>query len=580
MIITKKTAMRNNTRSARGHIIAAVDYIYRDEPPGRVGDVWTSPEMADIGTGKNAIKGMMLGTAELNERARNPIRHYVITWREGEELTPEMVHQMLTAAGVQEHQWVFVKHHDHDAEGHQHGHLLVNSIHPQTFKSNNFFNDIKIMMQEVAKIAHTRGWDRTDAPEYQNARYRVREDGKIEDQREVRDQAIPKERARAAERHGEIANMETYLNTIREELFPTKDSIKNIGTWQDFHAALAQHGLKYTQKGSGAIWEWTHEGQNGEPQTETRKASVIPSFSLSKMEKLFGRYEPPQRPGTSITGRIASPTNPETKEKAERDLSRVRREAAETRRGIQKRQTVRSVLEYTHSQKFHKMHTQGKIAQAQTRAMEARQKAAERRAQEEAARARAELLQRQAEAAEMERQKKARQAEEEARKREQERIQKEAEEARQREIERQHREAEESRIREEDREEEKQRDKETPKRKEPEETSEATQKSMDTSRLQMSRRRFVSTYQRHAVEGADAAIYHAVVTTWEMDWKSTEEAQEYTARWITELGFPDTPQGRQYIAYYGAGGPVHMEALQRAQEVRTEQEMEAEGPTR
>lgn len=563
MIITKKTAMRNNTRSARGHIIAAVDYIYKDVPSGRVGEVWTSPEMQDIGTERNAIKGMMLGTAEMNERARNPIRHYVITWREGEELSPEMVQQMLTAAGVQEHQWVFVRHHDHDAEGHQHGHLLVNSIHPQTFKSNNFFNDIKTMMMEVAKIAHARGWDRTDAPEYQNARYRVTEDGEIEDQKEIRDKAIPKERDRAAERHGELASMETYLNAVKEELFPKKDSLKGM-TWQDFHAALARHGLQYVQKGSGAIWTWTHAAPDGgEPVTETRKASVIPSFSLKKIEKVLGPYQPAQHTEKNITAHVASPTNPATADRAAEDLARVRTAAAQTRKGIQKRQLVQAVQLYRHDPKTKRVHTQGRIAQAQTRAMEARQKAAEKRAQEEAARARAELLRRQAQE-EAERRKKAEREAEEARRREQERIQKEKEEARKQGpqkglyrlkewTEQIKKEAEEARKREHEQKEQE----EARARAEARQRWEAEEQERDVTRIEINHNIFTRT-------AAQKDLETAMRETWYMDWRTTKEAQEYTAQWLSDMGYDiSTQESQDYLAYWGHGGPAHQEALAR-----------------
>ncbi len=109
--------------------------------------------------------------------------------------------------------------------------------------------------------------------------------------------------------------------------------------------------------------------------------------------------------------------------------------------------------------------------------------------------------------------------------------------------------------------------------------SEETRRSLDASRLRMMQQRFWNIYQRHTTEGPERAVDHALRATWEMEWKSREEAQEYTAQWITELGFPNSPQGREYIAYWGAGGPAHLEAMQRTQGHISEPEMEAEGRT-
>ena len=378
MIITTKSAMRTPGRSKRGHIIAAVNYVMRDDPPGRVKDVWSSPNMGT--TDRDTIKGLMLSVAEMSTRARNPVRHYVLTWRPEEEVSREekaqIIDRLLRANGVEDHQWVAVEHQDKDGP---HLHIVLSTINPISFKANSIHNETVNMMKELALINHERGWDRSSNIEYENARYRVDDRGEVVDIREERDIAMPKERTRAAERHGPDMAMESYLNlTIKENLYPTKESLKGV-SWQDFHRSIAAHGLQYEPKNTGAVWKWTHADVEGKEVTETRKASVIPSFARGKLEKILGPYQSPSQDVKVDSGiHVASPTNPTMAAEAARDVGIVAKKAAQTRQQIRRRQVIKAQVAFLHSSTYTDQHLSGRIAETQRTISQAQKLKAQR----------------------------------------------------------------------------------------------------------------------------------------------------------------------------------------------------------
>ena len=372
MIITTKGAMRKSGRSKRGHIIAAVDYVLRDTPVGRVKDIWTSQNIDS--KDKNVIKGLMLSVAEMNVRSTNPVRHHVLSWRPEEVTSSEekrqIIERLMRSIDAQDHQWVAVEHADKDGP---HLHIVVSSINPNTFKANSFHQDTVLMMKELTQIVHEKGWDTQfpDAPEYQNSRYRV-EGLEVIDLKLDRDLAMPKERERAKERHGPDMSMESYLNTIiKENLYPNKDALKGL-TWAEFHQSIAVHGLSYEPKNTGAIWKWTHSDAAGQEVTETRKASVIPSFARGKLEKILGPYQAPEadvKPETGI--HVASPTNPTMAAEAARDVGIIAKKAAQTRQQIRRRRLAQAQAVFLNSSFYQAQHLSGHVAQTQQKVAQA-----------------------------------------------------------------------------------------------------------------------------------------------------------------------------------------------------------------
>ncbi len=242
MIVTTKSKLRNKTqRSARGHIIALVDYLLKNQD--RVKDIWVSPEIGTMD--RVEIKGAFMATASMNSRARNPMKHFILSWRPEEQVSHQerqkMIERFMSAIGGEGHQWIAVQHSDTDME---HLHIALSSIHPETFQANQFPHSQLKMMKVKAEIERERGWDQLDYPEFKNAPFRAAEDGKIEDRRGKRGQAFARAGTLAKERYHSGMSMESYLNeTFVSVLGKNHNSMKGWKA-EELHEVLGAMGLE------------------------------------------------------------------------------------------------------------------------------------------------------------------------------------------------------------------------------------------------------------------------------------------------------------------------------------------------
>jgi Relaxase/Mobilisation nuclease domain len=260
--------------SAAGHAGNLVDYI----SDNKKGKIMHSGAVGFITTNPAAQKLEMMALASSNPLSKNPINHYILSWREHEQPTTEQIDKAveitLDEMGMNEHQAIYSAHHD---TNNIHVHIVINRIHPDTNKSieiNKGF-DLDPLHRAVVKIEHLQGWKPLE-----NARYKVLEDGVVvEVNDERKQQRKPQQRAADFEnRTGQKSAQRIGIETIAP-------LVKQANDWQQLHHQLAQIGAKYEQKGSGAIV------RIGE--TAIKASSIDRTASFSTLQKRLGTYEPP-----------------------------------------------------------------------------------------------------------------------------------------------------------------------------------------------------------------------------------------------------------------------------------------------
>lgn len=262
--------------SKRVSIGALVDYI-RDptrggKPHERLlythgrGFVFESPETQ---------RAEMIALAEEAVRSKQPVTHYILSWREGEKPNPEQIERavdiFLGEMGLVEHQCIYALHGDTD---HVHLHIIVNRVHPESIRviEPNRGWDLKAAHRAIARIEHEQGWQ----PE-KRAVYRVLENGELERDRTPRKKP-PTQRARDYEaRTGEKS-----AQRIAQE--QASGVIERVRTWSELHRELAKLGMRYEKKGSGAIL-WVGE-------QPVKASSVSREASFGQLEKRLGAYQP------------------------------------------------------------------------------------------------------------------------------------------------------------------------------------------------------------------------------------------------------------------------------------------------
>ena len=220
----------------------------------------------------------MTALASESVRSGDPVNHYVLSWREGEQPSFEQVNEavglFLDELGLQDHQVIYAMHQDTD---NLHLHIAVNRVHPETLKCveiNKGF-DKESVQRAIARIEHAQGWQ----PE-KGSRYVVLEDGEVARKGEREPRKAPRQPARdyeqrTGERSAERIAMEDAAPVIRA-----------AHSWQALHQSLAEIGMRYERKGSGAL---IFVGD-----VPVKASSADRAASLGTLQKRLGPYEPPQ----------------------------------------------------------------------------------------------------------------------------------------------------------------------------------------------------------------------------------------------------------------------------------------------
>lgn len=186
-MVVKKVRSPRSSSSLGIRIGRLADYIDAPETPGKPERVEAREKCIYSGargffmTTFAARKLEMQALARETVHSRNPIGHYVLSWREDEQPTPEQVEEavdlFLDELNLSAHQVFYGLHVDTE---HVHLHLMINRVHPTTLKvieSNQGF-DLEAAHRAVARIEHAQGWRREA-----RGRYRVQEDGAVQRER-------------------------------------------------------------------------------------------------------------------------------------------------------------------------------------------------------------------------------------------------------------------------------------------------------------------------------------------------------------------------------------------------------------
>ncbi|SDC19744.1 Relaxase/Mobilisation nuclease domain-containing protein [Cupriavidus sp. YR651] len=273
------------------------DYIRKPERLNPQEKVIYANGRAFITDSHAAQREEMVALASEAVRSKNPVNHYILSWREGEQPNPEQIEEAVTIfldeLGLAEHQAIYALHADTD---NRHLHIAVNRVHPDTLKVvkiNRGF-DIEAVHRAVARIEHAQGWQRE-----QRGRYRVQEDGGLGREHIEADRQRPRQ---PGQRKRDMENRTGEKSAERIAIEEGAPIIKRAQSWEQLHRELAEKGMRYVKKGSGAM---IFVGEVG-----VKASSVDRGASLAKLQKRLGPYRPPSHQ-ERIADRQPEPINPD-----------------------------------------------------------------------------------------------------------------------------------------------------------------------------------------------------------------------------------------------------------------------------
>jgi hypothetical protein len=207
----------------------------------------------------------MKGVESLNPRCNDAVFHYELAWPPGERPSRaewiDSALYTLNQLGFKEHQYVLVAHED---KKHFHIHVMVNRVHPETYKAHTPYRDWITLDAAARSLEAKYGWSHTPGT------MRWDEDRKM---------AVPASKAeriasRSAQQHptGAAAQYEHYHDEeslqsyIRREVAPHVRTLltRQSASWEALHTLLAKSHLRL-EKGEAS----------GYPHRPTGRRSVF-----------------------------------------------------------------------------------------------------------------------------------------------------------------------------------------------------------------------------------------------------------------------------------------------------------------
>lgn len=238
----------------------------------------------------------MMSLAHEAVRSDLPVQHWVMSWHEGEQPTPEQVEEavsiFLEEMGLVGHQAMCALHQNTD---NIHLHLAVSRIHPETekvIKVNRGF-DYEPAHRAIARIEHRQGWQSEP-----NALFRVLEDGQVVKADRAKKSKEPARKTRDMEaRTGERSGQRIAAEELGE-------IIKASASWAELHGKLAERGARFETKGSGAVILIG--------DTAVKASSAGRECSLASLKKRLGDFQAADA-AVSITTRKPESIRPDAK---------------------------------------------------------------------------------------------------------------------------------------------------------------------------------------------------------------------------------------------------------------------------
>jgi Relaxase/Mobilisation nuclease domain/Large polyvalent protein-associated domain 7 len=274
MIVKKVPTSKTAAPKSKAHNVRAlVDYIAGPKAGGDGEKVEHRGAANLLNVDHAAQVEEMIDLAEVARRSPQPVQHWIISWREGEQPTAAQadaaVATFLDEMGLAEHQVIYALHRDTQ---NCHLHLAVNRVHPDTEKVvtvNNGF-DHEVAHRAIARIERDQGWQREG-----RALFLARPDGELERLRPrggiERQPSGPARdfEERVGERSAQRIALEVAAPIIRE-----------ARSWHEVHDGLAREGIRFERKGSGAVLWIGHE--------PVKASSAGRDCSMAALEKRLG----------------------------------------------------------------------------------------------------------------------------------------------------------------------------------------------------------------------------------------------------------------------------------------------------
>ncbi len=274
-MIVKKVKSDSVAGRKAGKITALTNYVRNPENENKEEKCTYHNALGFISDNPKTQTNEMISLSKEAQRSKDPINHYILSWKEGEHPTKKQIDEsvkiFIKELGIENHQVIYGLHTDTNNE---HLHIVVNRIHPDTLKpvriNNNF--DLEAAHRAIARIEFIQGWEKE-----KNSRYEVLPNNEIV-KRNHQEKALKPDQQRI-----DKENKYNEKSVTRIAIEKAAPLIKSATSWKELHEVLANENIRYERTGSGATIFVDDIG--------VRASSVDRSAGFNKLQQRLGPFK-------------------------------------------------------------------------------------------------------------------------------------------------------------------------------------------------------------------------------------------------------------------------------------------------
>ena len=212
------------------------------------GDVVLSDNLAGLDT----VAIQMEGIAFLNPRCKDALCHYELSWPPGERPTRpqwmDCASYTLKALGYPDHQFMVVA---HDDKKHFHIHIMVNKVHPETFKAHTPYRNWLTLDAAMRVLEAKHGWTHTAGPTRWDEQSKQAVRASRSERNALRtSRQQPTGAAAKFEHYHDEESLQTYVRREVALLVRTLLTRQNA-SWEALHSLLAKYHLRVEKGEAG-----------------------------------------------------------------------------------------------------------------------------------------------------------------------------------------------------------------------------------------------------------------------------------------------------------------------------------------
>ena len=267
------------------------------------GEAVLSNNLAGIDTAVAEMKAV----ESLNLRCDDAVCHYELAWPPGERPTRaqwmDAAEYTLDQLGYKDHQYVVVA---HDDKKHFHIHIMLNKVHPETFKAHTPYRNWITLDAAVRTLEAKYGWSHTVGPtRWDEATQKAVRTSRFErtESRSIQDQANGA--AAQYEHYHDEESLQTY---VRREVAPRVRSLltRQNASWGALHTLLAKYHLRMEKGEAGGYTVLAIDHNIRVKASDVFRHNFAGKENRKATEQLLGSWiEPPTAlpPTATNTGR-------------------------------------------------------------------------------------------------------------------------------------------------------------------------------------------------------------------------------------------------------------------------------------